>query len=125
MLVRLAPQSATNDIISKELHALKAATVHDGHRDWVSDNVLLMTNGEYLVYASRHGFNSGFVDHLFLAHGSDGKWLYSTYHFCNQMVGALGDPAPGSIVEFKKTYAAREFDGKSDDCLNKTWPMEE
>jgi len=80
-----------------------------------------MTNGEYLVYASRHGFNSGFVDHLFLAHGSDGRWYYSTYHFCNSMVGADVDP-PGSITEFASKYAAREFDGKSDVCLLHTWP---
>ena len=45
-----------------------------------------MTNGEYIVYAYRHGANNGFVDHLFLGHGSDGRWLYSTYHFCNSKV---------------------------------------
>jgi len=30
-----------------------------------------MTNGEFLVFAFHHGFNNGFVDHLFLAHGTD------------------------------------------------------
>src|SRR4051794_36169934 len=39
-----------------------------------------MTNGEFLVYSFRHGFNSGFVDYVFLAHGSNGRWYYSTYH---------------------------------------------
>lgn len=50
-----------------------------------------MTNDEYLAYGFRHGFNSGLVDHLFLAHGSDGRWYYSTYHFCNSMAGARFD----------------------------------
>jgi len=88
----------------------------------VGERVLLMTNDEYLVYASRHGFNSGFVDHLFLARGSDGRWYYSTYHFCNGMVAAMSDDPPGSIAEFARTYSAREFDGKSDVCLQHTWP---
>jgi len=80
-----------------------------------------MTNGEYIIYAFWHGANSGFVDHLFLGHCSDGRWLYSTYHFCNHMAGADADP-PGSINEFAATYSAREFDGKSDMCLKHTWP---
>jgi hypothetical protein len=80
-----------------------------------------MTNGEYIIYAFWHGANSGFVDHLFLGHCSDGRWLYSTYHFCTHMAGADADP-PGSINEFETTYWAREFDGKSDVCLKHTWP---
>jgi hypothetical protein len=27
---------------------------------------------------------------------------------------------PGSIAEFAKTYSARQFDGKSDECLKET-----
>ena len=79
-----------------------------------------MTNGEYIIYASRHGRNSGF-DHLFLGHGSDGRWLYSSYHFCNSMTMLNSDDDPGSITEFVKRYSAREFDGKSDECLQRTW----
>ena len=70
-----------------------------------------MENDEYLIYASRHGFNSGFVDHLFLARGSDGRWLYSTYHFCSSMVGVMNDKPPSSIAEFAKSYSARSSTG--------------
>jgi hypothetical protein len=119
---RLAALSLTNKEISVEMETLKAM---GGARDreWVTDHVLLMTNGECLFYAFHHGFNSGFVDDLFLAHSSDGRWLYSTYHFCNQMVGARFDDPPGSIAEFATTYSARAFDGKSDECLKHTWPV--
>ena len=86
------------------------------------DQVLLMTNGEFVIYASRHGANNGFVDHLFLGHCSDGRWLYSTFHFCNSMAMIRGEDPPGSIAEFAKRYSAREFDGKSDKCLQHTWP---
>jgi hypothetical protein len=120
-LVRLAGLSFTNADIIRELETLKASRGAGGRQEWTGDRVLVMTNDEFLVYASRHGFNSGFVDHLFLARGSDGRWYYSTYHFCNSMVGADAD-APGSIAAFASRYAAREFDGKSDVCLQHTWP---
>lgn len=81
-----------------------------------------MTNGEFIVYAYRHGANNGFIDHLFLGHGSDGRSLYSNYHFCNSRAMIRADEPPASIAEFAKRYAAREFDGKSDACLQHTWP---
>jgi hypothetical protein len=124
-LPRLAALSLTNEEIRQELDTLKAGPTPNIDFRWAHEHVLLMTNGEYLIYASRHGFNSGFVDHLFLAHGSDGRWWYSTYHFCNSMAGVIGEDPPGSISEFAKKYAVREFDGKSDECLQHTWPVKE
>jgi hypothetical protein len=124
-LERLAGLSFTNAEIAGELEKLKASRGAGDRQQWTGEHVLLMTNDEYLVYASRHGFNNGLVDHLFLARGSDGRWYYSTYHFCNSMVAAMSDDPPGSITEFAKTYSAREFDGKSDVCLQHTWPEKE
>jgi hypothetical protein len=122
-LERLAGLSFTNADISGELETLKASRGAGDRQQWTGERVLVMTNDEFLVYASRHGFNNGFVDHLFLAHGSDGRWYYSTYHFCNSMVMLLSDDPPGSIREFASRYSAREFDGKSDVCLQHTWPI--
>ena len=82
ILERLAALTITNETVRQELEALKAGPTSNMHLGWTHDNVLLMTNGEYIVYAYRHGRNSGFVDHLFLGRGSDGRWLYSTFHFC-------------------------------------------
>jgi len=118
-LQRLATLSATNENIARELADLRA---NPNGFDWTGDDVLLMTNGEYIIFAFRHGANNGFVDHLFLGHGSNGKWLYSTYHFCNMMAAVRMDNPPGSIADFEKRYAVREFDGKSDECLRHTWP---
>src|SRR5882762_6057406 len=73
-LSRLAGLSFTNKEIVEELERARFSEGVGENRRWVSDNLLLMTNGEYVVYAFRHGFNSGFVDHLFLARGSDGRW---------------------------------------------------
>lgn len=121
-LEKLAGMSFTNEVIRRELDELKAGPTPNVNLGWTHDHVILMTNGEYIVYASRHGANSGFVDHLLIGHGSDGRWLYSTYHFCNMLAALRGDDPPGSIAEFQKSYFAREFDGKSDDCLKHTWP---
>lgn len=118
-LSRLSSLSITNEEISQELLALKAPKpgLDVG---WAGDNVLLMTNGEYIIYAFRHGFNNGFVNHLLIGRGSDGRWLYSSYHF-HAPIEASSDQ-PGSINEFMQRYSANEFDGKSDICLQKTWP---
>jgi cell division protein FtsB len=121
-LARLAELSITNEEILRELDDLKGGPTPSLDFGWTHENVLLMTNGEYIVYAHRHGANNGFVDHLFLGHGSDGRWLYSTFHFCNSMAAVQGDAPPGSIDEFAERYSARQFDGKSDECLQRTYP---
>jgi len=121
-LPQLAGLSFTNDDIKHEIESLKTSGGQADSRLWTGDHVLLMTNGEFMVYAFYHGFNNGFIDHLFLAHGSDEHWYYSTYHFCNSMAGVIGDEQPASIAEFARHYSAREFDGKSDICLQHTWP---
>ncbi len=121
-LQQLASLSFTNDDIRAEIDELKAGPTPNDSRRWTRDHVVLMTNGEYIVYAYWHGANNGFVDHLFLGHSSSGRWLYSTYHFCNHMAMVVVDDPPGSIAEFAKRYGVREFDGKSDQCLQHTWP---
>ena len=123
-LPRLAELSLDNEEIAGELKMLKANRAAGKYPEWTGEQVLLMKNDEYLIYASRHGFNTGLVDHLFLARGSDGRWLYSTYHFCNSMVGVMNDKPPSSIAEFSKRYSAREFDGTSDECLQHTWAFD-
>jgi hypothetical protein len=120
-LGQLAATSLTKEDIARDLAPW--STPED--QAWTGETVLLMKNGEYLIFAFHHGFNNGFVDHLFLAHGSDGHWYYSTYHFCNSMVTISSDGQPGSIAEFASRYAVREFDGKSDVCLEHTWPPRE
>ena len=120
-LRQIAQTAMTSAEVVTEIDEMRHPTPN---RDfgWTHEQVLLLTNGEFMVYAFHHGFNNGFIDHLFLAHGSDGRWYYSTYHFCNSMVAVMGDGQPGSIAEFAGRYAVREFDGKSDICLQHTWP---
>lgn len=121
-LAQLGELSLTNKEFSQELEAFKETRGVGNHQGWIGERFLLMTNDEFLVYAWRHGFNIGSIDHLLLARGSNGRWYYSTYHFCNSMAGVISDDPPGSIADFSSRYSAREFDGNSDVCLEHTWP---
>jgi hypothetical protein len=121
-LEKLARLTPTSEEVLRELDQLRSDPTPQLDFGWTHSNVLLMTNGEHIVYSFRHGANNGFVDHLFLGRGSDGRWLYSTYHFCSSMAGVRGETQPGSIDEFIAKFALREFDGHSDECLEHTWP---
>jgi hypothetical protein len=119
-LARLTGMSITNEQVRLEMDELKARS-KTNEIEWAGEHVLVMTNGQYIVYEYRHGRNDWFPPHLFLARTSDGQWLYSSYHFCNSMGMIRWDNPPGSVAEFCRKYFARPFDGKSDDCLKLTW----
>ena len=114
-------------MITNEIAILHAEAAGESGDGWIGTNVLLMTNGEYLVYSHVDAKEGRGIMDLFLARGSDGKWYYSTFHFCINMITLHGEILEeskyGSIAEFASAYAAREFDGKSDECLKKTWPV--
>jgi hypothetical protein len=94
---------------------------------WLTDKLILMENGEWLVYQSHCSKEEPhIVRDIFLAKGSDGKWYYSTFHFCIGMVSLimLQETRPSSLAAFAQEYNLREFDGRSDECLKQTkaWP---
>ncbi|WP_035607145.1 hypothetical protein [Haloferula sp. BvORR071] len=91
--------------------------------DWMNDKVIFCADGSWLAYRSRCHKQDPKVWDIFIAKASDGKWYYSTYHFC---VGALVlamDGQPESLAQFKEKYFLAEFDGQSDLALEKTWPQ--
>ena len=123
----MTERSSDRQMITNEIAILHAEAADKSGDGWIGTNVLLMTNGEYLVYSHVDTKQAGGIADLFLARGSDGKWYYSTFHFCINMITLrgeiLGESKNGSIAEFASAYAAREFDGKSNECLRKTWPF--
>lgn len=88
-----------------------------------------MTNGKWIAYASICRKSDFWIKDIFIGRGSDEKWYYSTYHFCNGMFAMMMDydmpqrPQPESIAAFAQRHALREFDGESNECLKKTWPV--
>ena len=104
---RLKPQS-TNDV-SDEV-------------SWLSEHIIVTRKGEWLAYANSCQKQDGRIPDIFVARGSDGRWYYSTYHFCVGMVVLRMDEQPEDLATFAKAYFLQTFDGQSDDCLQKTWP---
>jgi hypothetical protein len=94
---------------------------------WPTDRMILMQSGEWLVYRSHCSKEEPhLVKDIFLAKGSNGKWYYSTFHFCVRMVGLRGEQEtqPSNLAMFVHEYNLRQFDGRSDECLMETgtWP---
>jgi len=121
-IVDIKDRRRVGQAITNEIAALRAESTRTDEGWWVGTNVLVMTNGEHLVYSQVCSKRNPNIHDLFIAHGSNGKWYYSTYHFCVGMVDLLIQECPGSLAAFTEKYFAREFDGKSDACLEKTWP---
>lgn len=126
--------SLANDpdwVLKEKAHVASADVESDPAilaEEWLSNRMVLMSNGEWLVYKNhcpkepQHPNDKPrrYVSDIFLAKGSNGKWYYSTCHFCVGMIVIVGNDPPPSIEDFALHYHLREFDGKSDACLQQT-----
>ena len=91
----------------------------DGPSDWLSDNLILMANGEWIVYSAECGAADWRKCDIFVGKASDGKWYYTTYHFCG-MINLLFQPP--NLTSFIRHYALGEFDGNPESHPPATWP---
>ncbi len=109
---------------AKEIDLLKTKPSVESEWDrWISEDLILMTNGEWMVYRNICAKEKGRIPDLFIGRASDGKWYYSTYHFCiGMIVLKTMMEQPESLAKFRDDCYLREFDGHSDECLKKTWP---
>jgi hypothetical protein len=110
---------------TNEFARLKGQSTNESSEDasWLSDHIIVTRKGEWLAYANSCQKQDGRIPDIFLARGSDGHWYYSTYHFCVGMVVLRMEEQPEDLAAFAKTYFLRTFDGHSDDCLQKSWPL--
>jgi hypothetical protein len=110
--------------VSNELAHLKTRGTNDPSDSdgWLSERLIVMRNGDWLAYANICQKQDSRIRDLFLGRGSDGRWYYSTYHFCKGMVVLKMEEQSDDLAAFAKTYYLRQFDGHSDECLQKTWP---
>lgn len=82
-----------------------------------------MKNGDWIVCQNvcAKEQNTGVKNDLFIGRGSDGKWYYSTFHFCVGKCVLQMERQPDSLAQFIDGYWLAPFDGKSDDSLKVTW----
>ena len=90
----------------------------------LTENLILATNGDWIVWASKCSKEDRRIHDIFVGRASDGKWYYSTFHFCNGKIVLMMEEQPANLGAFIQAYSLREFDGQSDECLGKTWPPE-
>lgn len=113
-------------IKSEVLEIRRKLTESDGHsEEWFSNDLIVAANGDWIAFASKCSKEDKRIHDIFIGHGSDGKWYYSTFHFCVNMLSLRMEEQPADLSAFVKTYSLREFDGHSDDCLNKAWPADQ
>ena len=123
-IAEISSRVAERSWVDKELAELKKRGAGDSSDSggWLSERFIVMRDGEWLAYANICQKEDGRIRGLFLGRGSDGRWYYSTYHFCKQMVVLRMEEQSTNLVGFAQAYYLRPFDGHSDDCLQKTWP---
>jgi len=91
-------------------------------RHFISPNLILMSNGEWIIYRSATHKQGTQFPELFIGITSDQQWYYSTYHFCCQMIVLAADRQPSDLMAFKTKYCLRPYSGQPYSELRKTWP---
>ena len=123
-LVDIRRWSDDSNWITNEIAAVKRKS---GEEDlaWLSNHLITMKNGEWIVYSAVCSKEPPSVHDIFLGRGSNGKFYYSTFHFCVGMcsLAVLGSDQPTNLLSFAESYFLREFDGQSEECLKSTWPV--
>jgi hypothetical protein len=124
-IVRKAANSAW---LSNEIATLSVQTKDTNHMaedSWFSGHLILTRSGEWMLYTNICTKSNARVHDLFIGLGSDGKWYYSSYHFCIEMVVLRMNPElegqPENLRKFVWAYYLRTFDRRSGDCLQETW----
>lgn len=89
--------------------------------NWDKGDLLAMQNGEWIVCRNICRKENALVRDLFVGYASDGRWYYSTFHFCRNRIVLQIEFQPKSLNDFIDGYYLKSFDGVSDDCLQETW----
>jgi hypothetical protein len=122
---RIARLSEDASWIQEEIRAAgNGKGVLRAEQPWLREEVIVMADGDRIVYRStgdmpRHDRHR--MGDLFIGRASNGKWYYSSYHFCGCMYNLMTEGQPPDLARFIKAFSLVEFDGKSDKCLGKTW----
>jgi hypothetical protein len=123
-IAQIAKQTTDSAAILKEIEAMKTKPPESEWWDtWISEDLIVMTNGQWMAFRNICQKQDERIPDLFLGRGSDGRWYYSTFHFCVRMINlkdVLGQPV--SLTEFSRSCYLKEFDGHSDECLQETRP---
>jgi hypothetical protein len=88
------PLWVSNEAARLQRHGTNDPSDSDG---WLSERLILMRNGDWLAYGSVCQKANRRIEDLFVARGSDGRWYYSTFHFCLGMFELKMDGQPETL----------------------------
>jgi len=92
--------------------------------DWFTQHLIVMRNGDWIICSAIARKQDKRIDDIFVGRGSDGKWYYSTYHFCVDMCTLdMGEGRPADLDGFIRQFYLRGFDGEPGTKLGTTWPF--
>ena len=120
---RIARLSADASWVQRETRTVESGAGSYGGGDdaWLSRDIILMADGDWIVYQATGHKEDKRIDDIFIGKASNGKWHFSTAHFCYHMYVLVAmNGRPSDLAEFIETYSLEEFDGKSDRALGDT-----
>ena len=127
--------SENEEWIQEQMKTLKE-NQDDPQGLWFSNRFLPFKNGEWMICMHRGSKGDSRTNRMlrgedyydiFIGYGSDGKWYYSTYHFCVEMLVLRMFGQPESLKQFaqkEEDYYVHEFNGHPSSCTEKTWPLD-
>ncbi len=117
--------SSETNWIAGVIESMHATPEDELGRHFISPDLVVMTNGEWIIYrAATHKQGTAFPE-LFVGLASDEKWYYTTYHFCHQMMVLGADGQPPSLEYFVTNYYLVPYTEQPYEKLTKTWPLKE
>lgn len=122
-VVEIARLASDRSWITQQTAAIRTSMSETPHMDgaWVGDRIVVMGNGEWVVFKNACVHQHQLLGDIFIGKASDGRWYYSSFHFCCDMVVPRMEVQPADLKTFIKNYCLREFDGESDEAIRQTW----
>jgi hypothetical protein len=123
---RIAGLSQDTAWIQKQIHAMENKQGGLGRQApeyyWMREDIIVMADKSWIVYRAVASKQDKRIDDIFIGRASNGKWYFTTFHFCRGMITlrqAFGQ-AP-DLAAFIRAYSLEEFDGRSDKALTNNW----
>jgi hypothetical protein len=121
---RLSDPDHVKDRLSKQSKNADDPAAGDTGPAWLTDEAIFMASGEWILYKATGHKEDARISDIFIARASNGRWYYSTFHFCREMASLHSMGRPPDLAAFIATCSLVEFDGESDEALSETWDGE-
>jgi hypothetical protein len=123
IVVEVARLATDREWIGRQTAAIEKQLSESPHENgtWVGQQIVVMKDGQWVVFKSECVHRHQLLGDIFIGEASNGRWYYSSFHFCCEMVVPRMNDQPADLDAFIRDYCLREFDGKSDEAIEPTW----